>query len=166
MSPTTLLTIGELARRTGLSVSAIRFYEQRGLVTAVRTGGNQRRFPRADIRKLSFALIAQQLGLTLSEISAELATLPRRGPTGSSSAGVSGERSSSASRCSSGRATCSKAASAAAACRSIAVPCSIPATASQKPVPGRASCSATGCPNLNQTSLNRRRRPPSRGCRT
>jgi MerR family transcriptional regulator, redox-sensitive transcriptional activator SoxR len=82
MSPTTLLTIGELARRTGLSVSAIRFYEQRGLVTAVRTGGNQRRFPRADIRKLSFALIAQQLGLTLSEISAELATLPQgRAPT-------------------------------------------------------------------------------------
>jgi len=71
-----LLTIGELAQRTGLSVSAIRFYEEKGLVAAVRTRGNQRRFLRADIRRLSFALIAQQLGLTLAEIQAELATLP------------------------------------------------------------------------------------------
>ena len=71
-----LLTIGELAARTGLSVSAIRFYEQRGLVEAVRTAGNQRRFLRADIRRLSFALIAQRLGLSLTEIEAELATLP------------------------------------------------------------------------------------------
>jgi MerR family redox-sensitive transcriptional activator SoxR len=76
------LTIGELARRTGMSVSAIRFYESRGLVRAVRTSGNQRRFMRADIRRLSFALIAQQLGLTLSEIEAELSTLPQgRAPT-------------------------------------------------------------------------------------
>lgn len=82
MAPTPLLTIGELSRRTGLAVSAIRFYEARGLVTAVRTGGNQRRFPRADIRRLSFAQIAQQLGLSLSEIAAELATLPQgRSPT-------------------------------------------------------------------------------------
>jgi MerR family redox-sensitive transcriptional activator SoxR len=73
---TNLLTIGELAQRTGLSVSAIRFYEAKGLVAAVRTRGNQRRFLRADIRRLSFALIAQQLGLTLGEIQAELATLP------------------------------------------------------------------------------------------
>lgn len=79
---TQLLSIGELSRRTGLSVSAIRFYEVRGLVTAVRTGGNQRRFLRADIRRLSFALIAQQLGLSLGEIAAELATLPQgRAPT-------------------------------------------------------------------------------------
>ena len=72
-----LLSIGELARRTGLSVSAIRFYEERGLVSAVRTAGNQRRFMRADIRRLSFALIAQRLGLSLAEIEAELATLPK-----------------------------------------------------------------------------------------
>ena len=72
-----LLTIGELSRRTGMSVSAIRFYEARGLVRAIRTRGNQRRFLRADIRRLSFALIAQRLGLTLSQISAELATLPQ-----------------------------------------------------------------------------------------
>src|ERR1700752_560215 len=60
-----------------MSVSAIRFYESRGLVRAVRTSGNQRRFMRADIRRLSFALIAQQLGLTLSEIEAEPALLPQ-----------------------------------------------------------------------------------------
>jgi len=51
MPQVALLSIGELSRRTGLSVSAIRFYEQRGLVTAVRTSGNQRRFLRADIRR-------------------------------------------------------------------------------------------------------------------
>jgi MerR family redox-sensitive transcriptional activator SoxR len=77
-----LLTIGDLARRTGLSVSAIRFYESRGLVCAIRTGGNQRRFLRSDIRRLSFALIAQRVGLTLGEIEAELRTLPQgRAPT-------------------------------------------------------------------------------------
>ncbi len=80
--PSPLLTIGELSRRTGLSVSAIRFYEASGLVKAIRTGGNQRRFARADIRRLSFALIAQQLGLNLAEIGAALATLPKgRSPT-------------------------------------------------------------------------------------
>jgi MerR family redox-sensitive transcriptional activator SoxR len=82
MAESALLSIGDLARRTGLSVSAIRFYEARGLVGAVRTGGNQRRFLRADIRRLSFALIAQRLGLTLAEIEAELAILPQgRAPT-------------------------------------------------------------------------------------
>lgn len=82
MTPASLLSIGELSRRTGMSVSAIRFYETWGLVKAVRTQGNQRRFPRSDIRRLSFALIAQRLGLTLAEIEAELATLPQgRAPT-------------------------------------------------------------------------------------
>lgn len=80
MAPSPLLSIGELARRTGLSVSAIRFYEERGLVSAARTVGNQRRFLRADIRRLSFALIAQRLGLTLAEIETELATLPKGRP--------------------------------------------------------------------------------------
>jgi MerR family transcriptional regulator, redox-sensitive transcriptional activator SoxR len=69
------LSIGELARRTGLSVSAIRFYETRGLVRATRGSGNQRRFARSDIRRLSFVLIAQQFGLSLAEIEAELSTL-------------------------------------------------------------------------------------------
>jgi MerR family transcriptional regulator, redox-sensitive transcriptional activator SoxR len=85
-----VLSIGELSRRTGMSVSAIRFYEARGLIKAVLTGGNQRRFLRADIRRLSFAQIAQQLGLTLGEISAELATLPQgRAPTRQDWQGIS-----------------------------------------------------------------------------
>ncbi len=77
-----LLTIGDLARRTGLSVSAIRFYEAKGLLSPIRTGGNQRRFLRSDIRRLSFALVAQRLGLSLGEIEAELSRLPLgRAPT-------------------------------------------------------------------------------------
>jgi MerR family transcriptional regulator, redox-sensitive transcriptional activator SoxR len=72
-----LLPIGELARRTGLAVSAIRFYEDKGLIAAFRTMGNQRRFFRSDIRRLSFILIAQRLGLGLVEIEAELAKLPQ-----------------------------------------------------------------------------------------
>lgn len=71
------LTIGELAARTGLSVSAIRYYEELGLVAPLRTNGNQRRFLRADIRRLSFVLIAQKLGLSLDEIGAALAGLPQ-----------------------------------------------------------------------------------------
>jgi MerR family redox-sensitive transcriptional activator SoxR len=80
MSP--LLTIGELARRTGVSVSAIRFYEAKGLLSPIRTGGNQRRFLRSDLRRLSFALVAQRLGVSLSEIEEELSGLPQgRAPT-------------------------------------------------------------------------------------
>ena len=82
MNRNDLIPIGVLARRTGLAVSAIRYYEERGLVQSVRTGGNQRRFLRADIRRLSFVLIAQRLGLGLTEIERELAALPQgRTPT-------------------------------------------------------------------------------------
>ena len=82
MNARDLLTIGDLARRTGLSVSAIRFYEERGLVQSLRTSGNQRRFLRGEIRRLSFILIAQKLGLSLAEIEAALAGLPQgRNPT-------------------------------------------------------------------------------------
>ncbi len=77
MKPDDLLPIGELARRTGLSVSAIRYYESKGLIEAHRTGGNQRRFLRSDIRRLSFILIAQRLGLSLGEIESQLAKLPQ-----------------------------------------------------------------------------------------
>ena len=77
-----VLTIGDLARRTGLAVSAIRFYEAKGLLTSLRTSGNQRRFLRSDIRRLSFILIAQRLGLGLDEIEQALASLPQgRTPT-------------------------------------------------------------------------------------
>ena len=72
----TVLTIGELADRTGLTTSAIRFYETKGIVTPSRNTGGQRRFMRADIRRLSFALIAQEFGFTIKEISEQLATLP------------------------------------------------------------------------------------------
>lgn len=76
------LTIGDLARRTGLAVSAIRFYETHGLVAPLRTGAGHRRYRRADIRRLSFVKIAQELGFPLAEIAAELARLPaNRAPT-------------------------------------------------------------------------------------
>ena len=80
---TDLIAIGDLAARTGVAVSAIRFYEAKGLVEALRTSGGQRRFLRADIRRISFILIAQQLGLSLEQIAAELARLPAgRTPNG------------------------------------------------------------------------------------
>lgn len=82
MKASDLLPIGMLARRTGISTSAIRFYEDKGLLRAHRTGGNQRRFLRSDIRRLSFILIAQKLGLTLEEIAEQLTRLPEgRTPT-------------------------------------------------------------------------------------
>lgn len=82
MAKTALLSIGDLAARTGLSVSAIRFYEEKGLVHPLRSGGGQRRFLRSDIRRLSFVLIAQQLGLSIGEIETQLAKLPEgRAPT-------------------------------------------------------------------------------------
>ncbi len=77
-----LIPIGTMAKRTGLAVSAIRFYEARGLLQSQRTSGNQRRFLRSDIRRLSFILIAQRLGLGLVEIEEALANLPQgRTPT-------------------------------------------------------------------------------------
>lgn len=70
------LTIGALAMRTGLAVSAIRYYEAQGLIKPWRNGGGQRRFERADLRRLSFVIIAQQFGFTLPQIKAELDLLP------------------------------------------------------------------------------------------
>ncbi len=76
------LSIGQIADRTGLSVSAIRFYETQGLVRPIRNNGKQRRFRQSDIRRLSFVLIAQQLGFPLEEISELLKSLPEsRTPT-------------------------------------------------------------------------------------
>jgi MerR family redox-sensitive transcriptional activator SoxR len=70
------LSIGDVARRTGMSVSAIRFYEDKGLVSPERNAGGQRRYTRPDLRRLSFVMAAQRLGLSLSEIRAALDTLP------------------------------------------------------------------------------------------
>ena len=71
-----MLTIGQLAQRTGLSISAIRYYETQNLVTPGRNAGGQRRFMRSDIRRLSFVLIAQQFGFTIAQISEQLQKLP------------------------------------------------------------------------------------------
>ena len=76
------ISIGQVAERTGLSISAIRFYETQGLVNPVRNNGGQRRYLRSDIRRLSFVLIAQQLGFSIDDIRTRLQSLPReRTPT-------------------------------------------------------------------------------------
>lgn len=71
-----LLAIGALAERTGVSISAIRFYEGKGLVSSERASSGHRRFRRSVVRRLSFILISQRLGYSLDEISAQLARLP------------------------------------------------------------------------------------------
>jgi MerR family transcriptional regulator, redox-sensitive transcriptional activator SoxR len=71
-----LLTIGELAARSGVAASALRFYEVRGLIESTRSGGNQRRYPRAQLRRVAFIRIAQRVGLSLDEIAEALSTLP------------------------------------------------------------------------------------------
>jgi MerR family redox-sensitive transcriptional activator SoxR len=75
--PTTI-SIGEMAARTGLAVSAIRYYEAENLVRPERTKGGQRRFARADIRRLSFVLITQRLGFSIAEIATMLSELPQQ----------------------------------------------------------------------------------------
>src|SRR5688500_10215154 len=71
-----VLTIAEVARRSGVAASALRFYEQRGLITSHRTGSGHRRFPRAALRRVAFIVFAQRIGLSLDEISEELSRLP------------------------------------------------------------------------------------------
>ncbi len=78
-----LLTITEVARRSGVAASALRFYEERGLIRSERAGSGHRRYPRAVLRRIAFLVFAQRVGLTLDEISAELAKLPQdRAPEG------------------------------------------------------------------------------------
>jgi len=74
--PTGNLSIGQLAERTGLAVSAIRYYETQGLVHPERNAGGQRRYLRSDIRRLSFVQIAQQFGFTIGQIREQFAALP------------------------------------------------------------------------------------------
>ena len=71
-----MLSIGQVADRTGLAVSAIRYYEDEGLIAVERNAGGQRRFHRADIRRLSFVMITQQLGFSIAEIRGMLRSLP------------------------------------------------------------------------------------------
>ncbi|MEU4419127.1 redox-sensitive transcriptional activator SoxR [Actinoplanes sp. NPDC024001] len=76
------LTIGDLSARSGVAPSALRFYEREGLIHATRTSGNQRRYERAELRRVAFIKIAQQVGVSLEEIRTALASLPEnRTPT-------------------------------------------------------------------------------------
>jgi MerR family transcriptional regulator, redox-sensitive transcriptional activator SoxR len=78
----TELTIGDLSERSGIAASAIRYYEDRGLVWSRRTTGNQRRYERPMLRRLAFIRTAQRVGLSLEEIEEALSTLPsNRTPT-------------------------------------------------------------------------------------
>jgi MerR family redox-sensitive transcriptional activator SoxR len=76
------LTIGQLAARSGVATSALRYYEARGLIASERTVGNQRRYRQSTLRRVAFIRSAQRVGLTLEEVEAALATLPEaRTPT-------------------------------------------------------------------------------------
>ena len=71
------LTIGEVAERSGVATSALRFYEEHGLIHSERTDSGHRRYPRAVIRRVAFIVFAQRIGLSLEEIGKELEKLPR-----------------------------------------------------------------------------------------
>ena len=80
----TELTVGEVAERSGISVSAVHFYESKGLIKAWRTGGNQRRYPREVLRRIAVIRIAQRVGVPLKTIRDTLTSLPtNRTPTAS-----------------------------------------------------------------------------------
>jgi len=71
-----LVTIGEIARRSGVAASALRFYEEKGLIRSQRAGSGHRRFPRAVLRRIAFIVFAQRIGMGLDEIGEQLAKLP------------------------------------------------------------------------------------------
>src|SRR4029450_6274377 len=71
------LTITEVARRSGVASSALRFYEVRGLIRSERAGSGHRRYPRAVLRRIAFIVFAQKIGLSLDEVAVELAKLPQ-----------------------------------------------------------------------------------------
>ncbi len=71
-----LLTITEVSRRSGVASSALRFYEDKGLIASERAGSGHRRYPRAVLRRIAFIVFAQRIGLTLDEVGAALAKLP------------------------------------------------------------------------------------------
>jgi MerR family redox-sensitive transcriptional activator SoxR len=72
-----VLTIGEVAARSGVATSALRFYEDRGLIASERNASGHRRYPRSVLRRVALIVFAQKVGLTLEDIRAELAKLPR-----------------------------------------------------------------------------------------
>jgi MerR family transcriptional regulator, redox-sensitive transcriptional activator SoxR len=71
------LTVGEVARRSGVAVSALHFYETKGLISSYRTSGNQRRYRQDVLRRVAIIKVAQELGIPLAEVGAVLETLPR-----------------------------------------------------------------------------------------
>ena len=82
IAPNETLSVGDLAKRAGLTVPTVRYYEQRGLIAASRTGGNHRQFPRRTLRRLAVIAAGQVVGLSLQEIGEALAPLPiDRAPT-------------------------------------------------------------------------------------
>ena len=84
------ISIGQLAERSGVAASALRFYEERGLLQSSRSGGGQRRYPRSALRRIAFVRAAQQVGLSLGEIGSALGELPDgRTPTRADWAGLS-----------------------------------------------------------------------------
>jgi len=86
-----LLTISEVSRRSGVAASALRFYEEKGLIKSERAGSGHRRYPRAVLRRIAFIVFAQRIGMTLDEVASELARLPEGPvPEGSDWAKLSG----------------------------------------------------------------------------
>ena len=86
-----LLTISAVSRRSGVAASALRFYEERGLIRSERAGSGHRRYLRAVLRRVAFIVFAQRIGLTLEEVGAELSKLPKgRIPKGADWAQLSG----------------------------------------------------------------------------
>src|SRR5919199_6337832 len=75
-----LLTIGQVSARSGVAPSALRYYEDQGLIASTRTSGGARRYPRTVLRRLAFVRAAQNVGLSLAEIREALATLPEGRP--------------------------------------------------------------------------------------
>jgi len=80
--PSKELTVGQVAARSGVAVSALHFYESRGLIASHRTAGNQRRYAKDVLRRVAIIKVGQEVGISLAEIGAQLATLPEgRTPT-------------------------------------------------------------------------------------
>ena len=148
---TDLLTIGEVARRSGVASSALRFYEERGLIASERAGSGHRRYRRPVLRRIAFIVFAQRVGLTLNEIGAELRSCrPTARPTRRDWSRLSSKwagASTSASRSSSGSRPGSPSASGAAASRSTVAAWPTRAIAPPASARGRATGSATAGPN-------------------
>ncbi|MFF9571252.1 redox-sensitive transcriptional activator SoxR [Streptomyces sp. NPDC014685] len=83
-APTDLMTIGEVARRAGIATSAVRFYEDQGLISSIRTSGNQRRYPRHMLRRIGIIVASRRFGIPLAEVAELFASLPEERMPGKS----------------------------------------------------------------------------------